>query len=970
MKYSIKKGHLNVEVGKLLIVLQKNHSCSIKSEMVWAIGYQIKNSFVNDSEKFVDEDLVDKINSVIEGTEYNLNIEAIRFLYEQRQIQKFLSHRNYRQINHKKNQALINYNKKTPQIVITKNQQTVKIKYKSNQSEESVGRLKSIDIFKNSNKKTKVSSTRENYPIISDEDGTDKSPFRTTYREVVYLYERVKNGQALKRQDKDEYLPSKFLGSEKKWFCDSCIKVLLTDRMIAYIFYEISKKQILQDNVIDLLMNCVDTLDHLEKRILGKTTEKEKILKEILMKNQSIKNDHSKSNEMKAKLTLRNEPDVFINLACKIYDESITNHERIAETITSEIQKIRLHAISTIYICSSRNKNVLNNERLNQIQRHQTDNDIDFKKIIIKILGTLADCDNIDYKKFFTTCLEHIEKNIIVEDSISYIYQQSIDEARCQELFNENIICRIIDLLENIYLSEQTKIHICTIINNYLEHSSSKTLNENQLQIFAHVLNNLLYNFELKIEALRSIILTAVKNQHLPDFIIQTLIKNIDKGDNKLYSLAVVALDIVSQRQIIPDVDKLSTKLLVDWVIVNEGADITCEKISSDNADCQSISSLVAGIFVNTLKKNVMINDRTLEYLTKALYSIDKQTCILSAKSLYLASETHELGNNVLIELKEHIDNKIYDVAVYSTVAYTRGLVKLYFKEGSIMKIHMESLPKIYAFDDLQLDEETFSDTVNNNILSLLLNLSKHNLFDDHIFVIFNHILSFESSNQVVAIKILYNYSANKHSIPQDTILALENAIDISEISHEVTKVLSNVIKNRQLVNEKFLRHLADNLYLSNDDQLRKESFKLLDIVNDNQDISDEFFYILELERAIHIINSFPLDRNDAMSYLYELTEQNQKITLSGFKILDKIMNSQFVFDEKIFGILLNICKNEQSIPDNLINKLVERFDPRKVNCQLIDIFENLVKNNQNIPTKLLSKLEKVLENTLISDQF
>ncbi|CAF4837624.1 unnamed protein product, partial [Rotaria sp. Silwood2] len=331
-----------------------------------------------------------------------------------------------------------------------------------------------------------------------------------------------------------------------------------------------------------------------------------------------------------------------------------------------------------------------------------------------------------------------------------------------------------------------------------------------------------------------------------------------------------------------------------------------------------------------------MINDRTLEYLTKALYSIDKQTCILSAKSLYLASETHELGNNVLIELKEHIDNKIYDVAVYSTVAYTRGLVKLYFKEGSIMKIHMESLPKIYAFDDLQLDEETFSDTVNNNILSLLLNLSKHNLFDDHIFVIFNHILSFESSNQVVAIKILYNYSANKHSIPQDTILALENAIDISEISHEVTKVLSNVIKNRQLVNEKFLRHLADNLYLSNDDQLRKESFKLLDIVNDNQDISDEFFYILELERAIHIINSFPLDRNDAMSYLYELTEQNQKITLSGFKILDKIMNSQFVFDEKIFGILLNICKNEQSIPDNLINKLVERFDPRQANCQLI----------------------------------
>ncbi|CAF3639408.1 unnamed protein product [Rotaria sp. Silwood1] len=651
---------------------------------------------------------------------------------------------------------------------------------------------------------------------------------------------------------------------------------------------------------------------------------------------------------MQPTLTLRNEPDVFVNLARKIYDESITNHERIAEAITSEIRKIRLHAISTVYICSSRNKTVLSNKRLKQIQHHQNDDDIDFKKIIVKILGTLADRD---------------------KDSISYIYQQSTDEIRCQELFKENIICKLIDLLENIYLSEQTKIHICTIINNYLEHSSSKALNESQLQIFAHVLNNLPYNFELKLEALRSIILTAVKNRHLPDFIIQTLIKNIDKDDNKLNSLAIIALDIVSQRQIIPNVDKLSTKLLVDWIIVNEGAGITCEKMSSDNVDCQSISSLAAEIFVNTLKNNLMINNRTLEHLTKALNSNDKQTCILSAKALYLASETHELGNDVLIELKEHIENKINDVIVYSTVAYTRGLVKLSSNEGSIMKSHMECLPKIYVFDDLQLDEETFADTVNNNILSVLLNVSKHNLFDDHMFVIFNHILSFESCNQVVAIKILYNYSANKYSIPQDTILALENAIDIPEISHEATKVLSNVIKNRQLINEKFLRHLTDNLYLSNDDQLRKESFELLDIANDNQDISDEFFYILELERAISIINSFSLDRNDAMSYLYEMTEQNQKITLNGFKILDKIMSSQFVFDEKIFGILLNTCKNEQSIPDNLINKLVERFNPRQINCQLIDIFQNLVKNNQNIPTKLLFKLEKALENTLISDQ-
>ncbi|CAF1334121.1 unnamed protein product [Rotaria sordida] len=80
-------------------------------------------------------------------------------------------------------------------------------------------------------------------------------------------------------------------------------------------------------------------------------------------------------------------------------------------------------------------------------------------------------------------------------------------------------------------------------------------------------------------------------------------------------------------------------------------------------------------------------------------------------------------------------------------------------------------------------------------------------------------------------------------------------------------------------------------------------------------------------------------------------------------------MKSPSELDEKVFGLFLNISKNAQPLPDNLINKLVERFDPRQANCHLIDIFENSVKNNQNISAKLTLKLEKALENSLISDQ-
>ena len=155
----------------------------------------------------------------------------------------------------------------------------------------------------------------------------------------------------------------------------------------------------------------------------------------------------------------------------------------------------------------------MNNERLKKLEHYQNDDDIEFKKIIVKILGTLADSNDIDYKKIFTSCLEQIEKNTIVEDSIPYIYQQSKDEKRCQELFTPNVICRIIDLLNNTNINEQIKIHICGIIKNYLEYSYSRALKEPQLKIYVHTLNDSHYNSELKVKALRSIILTTIKTK-------------------------------------------------------------------------------------------------------------------------------------------------------------------------------------------------------------------------------------------------------------------------------------------------------------------------------------------------------------------------------------------------------------------------------------------------------------------------
>ncbi|CAF4965596.1 unnamed protein product, partial [Rotaria socialis] len=428
------------------------------------------------------------------------------------------------------------------------------------------------------------------------------------------------------------------------------------------------------------------------------------------------------------------------------------------------------------------------------------------------------------------------------------------------------------------------------------------------------------------VKALISIVLTAEKNHLLPEFVIQTLVENINDNDDRFDNFIIVTLEIVSQKQIITKIDKLSTKLLDDWVIVGEGTDITFEKSSKATYDCQSISSIVAQIFVKCLQNNVKITEESLEYLAKALNSNDKQTRILSAKSLYLTLKNHRIQNDVLLELREHVEDKIPDVSVYSIVVYAHGLAKLSKLKQPITRSHIEFLPTIYVFEDLQLGEESFADKVNQNILYVLLNDDKIEKFEDNVFQVFDHILLFENCHQADVVDILRHYSANRHPIPESTIFALENVVGIPEFSNKVLEVFENMIKNKQIVSDKILHIFVDKLYLSDNEQLREKAFQLLDTANDNQDISDEIFDILELERAALNISSCSVDSDYAIDYLQTKTEKGKKLTINGFIEINKQIDKLFLIAEKILIVLHNVSINGQIIPNELVDKLVKKF--------------------------------------------
>ncbi|CAF2899583.1 unnamed protein product, partial [Rotaria sp. Silwood2] len=220
-------------------------------------------------------------------------------------------------------------------------------------------------------------------------------------------------------------------------------------------------------------------------------------------------------------------------------------------------------------------------------------------------------------------------------------------------------------------------------INKYLEHSSNKGLNDSQLKTCIYLINNQNDNVELKIEALHSILLTTLKDQNIPEFIIESLIENINKYSQILAYFVTATLEVISQRQSISNMNQLCLKLLDDCIL-NEESYISFGRNLLDNSDCPSISSIVAKIFVNSLKNNLKLSEQTLEYLIQALDSNDKQTQILSAKSLYLAREKHDFHNDLLIKLKDYVANEIPDVSVYSTVVYVQNLAKLSSTEEPI----------------------------------------------------------------------------------------------------------------------------------------------------------------------------------------------------------------------------------------------------------------------------------------------
>ena len=451
------------------------------------------------------------------------------------------------------------------------------------------------------------------------------------------------------------------------------------------------------------------------------------------------------------------------------------------------------------------------------------------------------------------------------------------------------------------------------------------------------------------------------------------MIEKIDSFDDQFVNLIVMVLGMICEtpETEILSVEKLANKLSDDRVIVITPEGIIFEPRSKDNSWCPSISSIVGKIFANALQKKIKITDQSINHLIQALNSKDNQTKILSAKSLFFAVR-EENGNFIsgeaLNKLMDYVDDRVPDVAVYSTIAYVKGLLQLSSAGSSVTVTHLEVLSRVYAFEELKLGNESFTEVVNKGILSVLENeVGKKQKFNDDVFKIFDHTLILSGINSEQVIKILSQYVEHNNNIPENTVAALENALGIPELYEASLKILKKLIRNGQVVGEKTLKILAEDLYRSEDHKIRKESFDLLNIVNDStQELSDEMFTLLELEKSGRCIaeSKSVNERKQAVEHLQQSVKNGHELSINIFQSLIGKTS-----DPSVLVILENVVRNKQIIPKVLIESLILEFNPKESQEQLIQIFLNLEKNNQNVFERVKSKLEEALKIEKDSDQ-
>ena len=964
----------------------------VKNELVMVLAYLIES--LNENKK--------EINNILD-----IKAEILKTTEICDDVREFLLSKIGANMNNKQQQTIIStkYNKyikkERNEKVVTKTIQTVKSSIPSQTSEEIEFKIQNlINALKSRNRKIVINTTQDSIETFNDLKGDDRSMWRNTWAECMHLYQLASQGQTIKKDDKDKYLVDKFFG--KQYFTSSGnsrnLCCMFINRMIAATFLKVSKRHELNDDTIEKLMKCVTDLYSFVSFCTYGTTYndvhknfREAVFARYLADYESCECDLVKVFAKKIAdktMIIQTKKGIFKNYkeaSRKLFSESEVN-----EIIDKEIDKIRIDAMNALFNSVLRNRKCLTKLRLKKIENFLTSVDNtevkeeNFKNILIRIISLVDSSSDLNYKGLFTTYLNLIKtssQNTNVENiksALNFINGQSRDIKRCQELFSQSVI----DDLINIMISKRNLFDemdlIIEIINNFLGHETSIGLGDNHLNT---LIDSILNNSKIKKQdlikgCLIAILFTAEKKYILSKIIETKLIGLINKNtDYSNYIILILSRMNIKIGNTV-DVDVLSCYLNSDDVeIIDQDEGIKFEKSSDSNTNCTPISLMVSKLLKTSIENNVSLSHPTVERILQLIrnsHKANKQTRIIAAKCIYQLKNKFKFDYDEINMIQLSINDDVYDVKVYMQASYSCILAFISKTETApLNEMYMDTLSTFQLYENMKIGEEDYADEINQNTLETIkCEANKQEFKNENMFNLFEDILMISNNASekyvLVTLEILEAYTRKRHKIPTSTIVEVEVRLNMSEFAEVSLFVMQNVINNGQPVSSPMLQLFADNFYVSTNTRRRLRSFKLLEKASLVQDLPDDVFYKLEMVKAgfgLERVQKKELKKCLLNFITVQTEERGLHLPLDTMIALQKEIKINENLN-KVLEIFNNVSRNKQMLDYDVVNRLLEIFDPFNfANKLIIGIFENMSRNNQSLSTDLVFKLEQALKN-------
>ena len=962
LNYIIRKFELNydefdVTPHDALNLLQK---CSekAKNDVFIMIGYMIEKC----KEKINDE-MMTEIRNLLSTCSNSTK------LFLESQIEKNKDQKGKKYYNFKVKR--FNKSSRRNPIAVEKTVQSTKTRYKRKEETE----IKFLDFNKALKNTNKARNDYGSY-LAQEEEGNDAKFYRTTWDNCFTLYKKTQRGQNLKKEDKEYFLPHHFLNYHYL-ISTKALEMwsFFTNRMISSMLSRISLKQPLNNLCIEKLMMCVVSFDEFITVLNFQNKNLVEIFKDAIF------NKYSSIIAMKEPDVFKSFADQIINITIKLEKEKpkikTFIKEDVEKIIKEEIRSLRLNAVTALYNSCAINQKHLTKDRIDKIVKCLNDKDDDdnsFKKELGKLFDLTLHGDQIDYntiKSMFNSYLKDLKaKNMdCFDDKIRFIRSQSIVKDRCKKLFTDGVIETLVDTFKQNESQE-----IVEIIDNYVKTSFlSDTLLENIIDLC--ITNN---NKAVAEYFFPTILLSVEKSKSLPQYLIKKLICNITDTNT---NFIVLILSKVKNHEcnIINDKGEFEilSKTLENSYYVALNEKIEFIKLSLYDSDELVISLLSSKIILDSINEHSFISETTIDNLINAIESNkDKQTQIYCAKCIHKISKLNlKTFNDHLNTIYCFIDSNVHDISVYMQAVYCKSLA-VYFKSPalSVMKSlasseydcvlrdveKLKHLSSLFLKDELNLGNENKNEEINGSIFTAFENAAKSHEFIDENFNLFEWLLIFSNEDYMkCVIQILQEYTKH-HIIPISTIEALENSLGFNEL-HDITLLtFENVIKNNQPVGEKTLKIYFDKFFLTTTNvQERFKTFTLMERVRINQEMNENFFFVLELNKAAYGLSVIG-NKKHILDFIKNLTDKkNFNLPIDLMDALKRMFSSD-EHEIDIIEIFENVTKNEQVLPEELFDIMQSKIEKEELQEKILFIF---VKNFAKKP----EKISKVIFERIIS---